>query len=57
MRGTKVPKYEKTCYKAMYINFDLTAAYALGVVMGFSVTTSRIFERAIRAFLERDVRR
>ena len=52
----EVPKYEKTCYKAMYINLELTSAYALGVIMFYGMATSRIFERIFRAFLEKDAR-
>ena len=56
VRGAKVPKYEKTCYKSMYINFEPTAAYALGIVMFFAIATSRMMERVARAWLEHDQR-
>lgn len=57
VRGVRVDRTSyKTCYKAMYINFEMTAAYCFALIMFWGIATSRMLERLLHACWDADCR-
>ena len=56
VRGVKIDSSSSTCYRSIYVNMDLNAGMALGILMFWVWCTSRLWETVLTAAIDSDIR-